>query len=92
MIIKVADVALSLFNPYKYSIEDYMGYAVNDYTDILGNNKFRGLKILKNSYGTDSIRIGLGFLGEVGLFKELTKSSAITQQEINKIMMNDFFT
>jgi len=90
-VIEDCDVAISLFNPYKYSLEEYMGYQVNDFTDSAGNNKFRGLKIIKNSYGTDNLRIGLGFLGEVSLFKELTKSKDITQKEINSVINNDFF-
>lgn len=90
-VIEDCDVAISLFNPYKYSLEEYMGYTINDFTDSNGNNKFRGLKIIKNSYGTDNLRIGLGFLGEVSLFKEITKSKEISQKEINSIINNDFF-
>lgn len=90
-IIEDCDVAISLFNPYKYSLEEYMNYKVDDFTDGSGNNKFRGLKIIKNSYGTDNIRIGLGFLGEVSLFKELTKAADITQKEMNSVINNDFF-
>jgi len=90
-VIEDCDVAISLFNPYKYSLEEYMGYTVNDFTDASGNNKFRGLKIIKNSYGTDNLRIGLGFLGEVSLFKELTKSKEISQKELNSVISNDFF-
>lgn len=90
-VIEDADVAISLFNPYKYNLEKYMDYNIEDFTDGQGNNKFRGLKIIKNSYGTDNLRIGLGFLGEVSLFKELTKSSEISQKELNKVINNDFF-
>jgi hypothetical protein len=90
-VIEDCDVAISLFNPYKYSLEEYMGYNINDFTDGSGNNKFRGLKIIKNSYGTDNLRIGLGFLGEVSLFKELTKSKDISQKELNSVINNDFF-
>ena len=90
-VIEDCDVAISLFNPYKYSLEEYMGYTVNDFTDDAGNNKFRGLKIIKNSYGTDNLRIGLGFLGEVGLFKELSRVKDLTQKEINSVINNDFF-
>lgn len=90
-VIEDCDVAISLFNPYKYSLEEYMKYNINDFTDDKGNNKFRGLKIIKNSYGTDNLRIGLGFLGEVSLFKELTKATDITTKEINSVINNDFF-
>lgn len=90
-VIEDVDVAISLFNPSKYNIEEYMGYKVEDFKDSSGNNKFRGLKILKNSYGTDNLRIGLGFLGEVSLFKEITKSENISQKELNSIIDNKFF-
>lgn len=90
-VIEDCDVAISLFNPYKYNLEEYMDYKVNDFTDPHGNNKFRGLKIIKNSYGTDNVRIGLGFLGEVSLFKELTKAHDISQKELNSVINNDFF-
>lgn len=90
-VIEDCDVAISLFNPYKYNLEEYMDYQIKDFTDGSGNNKFRGLKIIKNSYGTDNLRIGLGFLGEISLFKELTKAGDITQKEINNLITNDFF-
>lgn len=90
-VIEDCDVAISLFNPYKYSLEEYMNYKVNDFTDDQGNNRFRGLKIIKNSYGTDNIRIGLGFLGEISLFKEVTKADNMSQKELNAILSNKFF-
>lgn len=90
-VIEDCDVAISLFNPYKYDLKEYMDYSITDFTDKMGANKFRGLKIIKNSYGTDNVRIGLGFLGEVGLFKELTKSKDISQEEIASVINNEFF-
>lgn len=90
-VIEDCDVAISLFNPYKYSLEEYMGYTVNDFTDGAGNNKFRGLKIIKNSYGTDNLRIGLGFLGEVSLFKELPKKDDIKPKDLQAVINNQYF-
>lgn len=90
-VIEDCDVAISLFNPYKYNLEEYMSYNISDFTEPGGANKFRGLKIIKNSYGTDNLRIGLGFLGEISLFKELTKAENITQKELNSVINNDFF-
>lgn len=90
-IIEDCDVAISLFNPYKYNIDKYMDYNVEDFKDMYGNNKFRGLKIIKNSYGTENLRIALAFLGEVGLYKELTKSDSISSQEINSVINNNIF-
>lgn len=37
------------------------------------------------------IRIGLGFLGEVGLFKETPKASLITTNDYQSIVNNKFF-
>lgn len=87
-----ADVILTLFNPLRYNISDYMEYDVDKFkNDQTGNFYFRSLKILKNSYGTADVRIGMGFLGEIGLFKELPKAQMITDAEYKSIINNKFF-
>lgn len=87
-----ADVILTLFNPLRYSISDYMEYDIDKFkNDQTGNFYFRSLKILKNSYGTADVRIGMGFLGEIGLFKELPKAQLITDGDYKNIVNNKFF-
>ena len=87
-----ADVILTLFNPLRYGISDYMEYDVDGFkNDQTGNFYFRSLKILKNSYGTSDVRIGMGFLGEIGLFKELPKAQLITDGDYKNIVNNKFF-
>lgn len=66
-----ADVALALFNPFRYNIEEFNGYDIPSFVSESGENRFRSLSILKNSWGTDDVDIGLGFVGEVGRFIEL---------------------
>lgn len=61
-----ADTVISLYNPLRYGMEDHHGYDIAK----LGRN-YRGLEILKNRDGDDNLTIGLYFLGEVGLFREL---------------------
>ena len=85
------DVCFALFNPYKYNLLDYMDYNIKNFVDSNGNNRFRSLKILKNSYGTDDVRIGLGFLGEVSFFKEIPKANIISQYDYASIVDNSFF-
>jgi len=66
-----ADVALGLFNPYKFKINDFLGYDIHKFVAKNGENRFRSVSIIKNSYGADDIIIGLNFLGENGNFREL---------------------
>lgn len=66
-----ADLVLALFNPYKFKIKDYLGYEINKFIAKNGENRFRSLSVLKNSYGADDVIIGLNFLGECGNFREL---------------------
>jgi hypothetical protein len=66
-----ADVALGLFNPYKFKINDFLGYEIPKFVAKNGENRFRSVSIIKNSYGADDIIIGMNFLGENGNFREL---------------------
>lgn len=86
-----ADVVLSLFDPFRYKVVDPSGYDLTKLRDEHGRKKYRSLKILKNSYGSDDIRIGLAFQPEVGMFKELPKVSDTTEEIYNDIKNNTYF-
>lgn len=73
-----ADVALGLFNPYKFKINDFLGYNIPKFVSKSGENRFRSVSIIKNSYGADDIIIGLNFLGENGNFRELPTAEAFS--------------
>lgn len=73
-----ADVALALFNPYKFKVFDHMGYEIPRFVSDKGYNRFRSVTTLKNSYGIDDFRIGYRFVGEVGLFQELVSADKMT--------------
>ena len=79
------DVALALFNPYKFKVYDHMGYAIEDFVNAKGYNRFRSVTALKNSYGIDDFRIGFAFLGEVGLFYELPHANDMTKKNYEKL-------
>lgn len=86
------DLALSLFNPYKFKLYDHMGYEVPKFVDTkTGANHFRSLKLLKSSYSEDDIRWGLSFLGQVGMWKDLPKSSEMDDSIYEGIIKNNYY-
>jgi hypothetical protein len=86
-----ADVVLALFDPMRYKVEDPSGYDLNKLKDDYGAKYFRSLRLIKNSYGEDDIRIGLGFLGSVGMFKELPRKRDITDEDYEAIINKTYF-
>jgi len=86
-----ADVVLAWFDPMRYKVSDPSGYNLDRLRDEYGNKYFRSLRIIKNSYGSDDIRIGLGFLGEIGMFKELKKRVEMADIDYENILNKSFF-
>lgn len=86
-----SDVVLALFDPMRYKVDDPSGYDLNKLRDNFGAKYFRSLRLIKNSYGEDDVRIGLGFLGSVGMFKELPKRSVITDDVYKSVIDKTFF-
>jgi hypothetical protein len=72
-----ADVVIGLMNPYKLQVFDYADYDITKFINNRNYNRFRGLKVIKNSYGIDDFRLGYQFYGENGLMVELPKASEI---------------
>ena len=67
------DIALTLFNPFRYGLMNYGDYQIDKFVDGHGRNRFRSIKVLKNSYGDDDVSVGMNFIGECGLFKEMPR-------------------
>lgn len=86
-----ADVVLALFDPMRYKVEDPSGYDLNKLKDEHGSKYFRSLRLIKNSYGSDDVRIGLGFMGQIGMFKELPKKKDITDSDYQSVVNKTFF-
>lgn len=86
-----ADVILALFDPMRYKVPDTIGYDLNRLRDSNRMKKYRSLKILKNSYGSDDIKIGLAFQPEIGLFKEMPKVVDTTPAVYDSILDNSYF-
>jgi len=86
-----ADIVLSLFDPYRYNVSDPSKYNIEKLRDSSGKKKYRNLKILKNSYGSDDIRIGLAFQPEIGYFSELPKLENIKEKDYEEVLDNTYF-
>jgi hypothetical protein len=86
-----ADVVLALFDPMRYKVADPSGYDLNKLKDEYGAKYFRSVRLIKNSYGEDDVRIGLGFMGQIGMFKELPKKSHMTDSDYESVTNKTFF-
>lgn len=67
------NVALGIFNPYKFDMQNYLGY---DIDKLKGN--FRAVNIMKNRDGQDWKNIGMQFIGGSGYYTELPKPESFT--------------
>jgi hypothetical protein len=86
-----ADIVMALFDPLRYKVEDPSGYKLDKLRDEYGAKYFRSLRLIKNSYGEDDIRIGLGFLGSIGMFKELPRMKDMTESDYESVVNKSFF-
>jgi len=86
-----ADIVMALFDPMRYKVEDPSGYDLGKLRDQFGAKYFRSLRLIKNSYGEDDVRVGLGFLGQIGMFKELPKRKEMTDDIYDTIIDKSFF-
>ena len=86
-----ADVVLALFDPIRYKVADPSLYNLEKLKDAFGAKYFRSLRLIKNSYGSDDLRIGLGFLGQIGMFKELPKQKEITDADYESVTNKSYF-
>lgn len=86
-----ADIVLSLFDPIRYKVPDPSGYDLSMLRTREGMKMYRSLKILKNSYGSDDIRIGLAFQPVIGMFKEMPKLADMTPEIYQSILDNTYF-
>jgi hypothetical protein len=86
-----ADVVLALFDPMRYKVPDPSGYKLEKLKDEYGAKYYRSARLIKNSYGEDDIRIGLGFLGQIGMFKELPKVKNMTDEDYEAVVNKTYF-
>lgn len=80
-----ADIVIGLMNPYKLEAYNYNKYDIERFVNEAGYNRFRGMKIVKNSFGIDDFNIGYAFLGENGFMRELHRAEDMTSQIYNDV-------
>jgi replicative DNA helicase len=86
-----ADVVMALFDPMRYKVADPSGYNLDKLKDEYGAKYFRSLRVIKNSYGSDDLRVGLAFYGELGIFKELPKNKDMTEEVYKRVINKNWF-
>ena len=70
---------------------DPSGYDLDKLKDEYGAKYFRSVRLIKNSYGSDDLRIGLAFLGELGIFAEMPRKKDITDSDYEAITNKSYF-
>ncbi len=86
-----ADIVLALFDPMRYKVEDPSGYKLDMFRDSFGAKYYRSLRLIKNSFGEDDLRIGLGFHGKTGIFKELPKAKDMEGFDYQALFNGQYF-
>lgn len=85
------DIALSLFDPLRYKTND-IAYDANKFVDTSNGAKyFRSVKVLKNSYGEDDLRVGMAFQGATGIFSELPKPKHMDNFSYESLFNGSYF-
>lgn len=74
-----ADVVLGLLNPFALNEMEYGKYKIPSFISENGENRFRSMTIVKNSYGNDSASFGYLFLGENGFVTQLPTSTEMNR-------------
>lgn len=86
-----SDIVISLFDPIRYKTTD-PSYKVDNFIDMAtGGKYFRSVKILKNTYGEDDIRIGMAFMGATGIFAELPKGKDMEGFDYSSLFNGQYF-
>jgi hypothetical protein len=81
----------SISNPQRLKNGDVEPQLEDKLRDDYGAKYFRSLRLIKNSYGEDDVRIGLGFLGQIGMFKELPRQRDMTEENYISVTNKTFF-
>lgn len=86
-----ADIVLALFDPIRYKVEDPSGYDLDKFRDQYGAKYYRSLRLIKNSFGEDDLRIGLAFHGKTGIFSELPRVRDMEGFDYSSLYNGSFF-
>lgn len=85
------DVALTIFDAWKYKVPDPSGYELEKLKREDGAKMYRNIRLLKNNHGVEDIRFGFGYQVETGIFRLLPKLKDITESDYTSITNSSFF-
>jgi hypothetical protein len=80
-----ADVVVVIVDPAHQRLANWNGYDITDTVES-GENCFRGVQILKNSYGIRP-SLGMAFYGAAGVFGELPSGQDMTERDYHILRM-----
>lgn len=86
-----ADIALTIFDPWRYKVPDPSGYDLDKLKDENGKKYYRNIKLMKNNYGAEDIRFGFGYQPETGIYKLLPKKKDMDDFTYESILNNSYF-
>lgn len=91
--IQDADVVLALLDPYRHVKEgsDGLGYEIDWLKDDKGVKYYRSIHILKNSFNSDGISVGLAFYPFCSMFKTLPKPHEFDMETAHRVKNGNYF-
>lgn len=86
-----ADLVMSIFDPWRYKVNDPSGYELSKLRDEEGAKYYRNLQILKNSFGKEDVKMGLAYEPSMGIFREMPRLSFIKDSDYESITSGKYF-
>lgn len=86
-----SDVVISLFDPLRYRTSDPNYEAQRFVNQETGAKCFRSIKVIKNTYGEDDLRVGVAFHGAIGEFRELPRPSMMDNFNYEEVFNGNYF-
>lgn len=86
-----ADLVMTIFDPWRYKVEDTLGYNINRLRSNSGAKMYRSFQILKSSYDTEGISTGLAFQPQTGIFRELPLATQMVDKVYASVLDNTYF-
>lgn len=86
-----ADIVMSIFDPWRYKVNDPSGYDLLKLKDEEGAKYYRNIQILKNSFGKEGVKMGLAYEPQMGIFREMPKLDFITDGHYEAIISGKYF-
>ena len=81
-----ANVVFGMFSPLRHNLGNYRGYHISNKDAYIGlKDRFRSTKILKCRDGNADIIVSMGFIGEIGHFRELPTPNMLSVEDYKQI-------